>query len=195
MTNTTATTEHAEFLSLVPALEIRACIRFRYLNPVDRDDAVADAIAYAYGSFLRLKKRGKDPTDFPAAFTKFVVMAVARGRAIGRKFTSRDVLSAHAQRRHSVTVHRIDDGISNGGGWWRDLIIDLRTNVADQAAFNVDFCEWIDTLSTVKQNVTKLLAEGHATAETAELAAVSPGRVSQLRRELAASWTDFQGDR
>jgi hypothetical protein len=191
MINSTFATEHAEFLSLLPGLELWARTRFRFRNAADRDDAVADAIAYGYASFLRLKQRGKDPSAFLVAFSKFVVMAVANGRAIGRKFSSRDIMCAHSLRSHCVAVHGFDDPLPDGEGWWRDMIADLRTNVADQAAFNVDFPAWIGTLSTVKQQVTKLLAHGHGTDVTAELAAMSAGRVSQLRRELAKSWDSF----
>jgi hypothetical protein len=194
MIHSTIRPEHTEFLALIPGLETWARIRFRSLNRTDREDAVADAIAYGYASFLALMERGKNPRDFPVAFSKYVVMAVGSGRAIGRKLSSRDVMSKHAHRRHSVTVHRFDDPLPRGDGWWSDMIADLRTHVADQAAFAVDFPDWLGSLSDVKQEITRLLAHGHPATETAEMADVSTGRVSQIRRELAQSWAEFHGD-
>jgi len=191
MINTTQTLEHTEFLSLVAFLETWARIRFRFRNSADRDEAVADTIAYGYAAFVSLKMRGKDPSAFPVVFSKFVVMAVAKGRSLGRKFSSQDVMCTNGQCNHRLTVHRFDDPIVDGGGWWRDMIADLRTNVADAAAFNVDFPAWIGTLPAMKQHVAKLLAHGYATDAAAELVGLSPGRISQLRRELSVSWDAF----
>jgi hypothetical protein len=179
--------QHA-FLALLPKLEAIARAAFASIRcRHGRADAVADVVAYGFASFLRLKQRGKDPNAFPVAFSKFVVMAVRNGRAIGREFSSRDVMSKHAQRRHDITVHRLDDPLPDQGGWWRDMVIDLRTNVADQAAFNVDFPEWMGTLPAVKQHVTRLLAAGYATDATAELADISAGRVRVVVRRCVAS--------
>ncbi len=45
----------------VPAAALRthARIRFRHLNLIDREEAVTNVAAYAFASFLRLKKRGR----------------------------------------------------------------------------------------------------------------------------------------
>src|SRR5437773_1813638 len=68
---------------------------------------------------------------------------------------------------------------------------DREEAVADQAAFNIDFPAWLATLPDVKRRVAELLAHGHGTTEAATLAGLSSGRVSQLRRELAAAWSAF----
>jgi hypothetical protein len=78
-----------------------------------------------------------------------------------------------------------------GGGWWRDLALDRRGRVDEQAAFNIDFPAWLATLPAVKRRVAEKLARGHGTGEAARVTGVSAGRVSQLRRELADSWFDF----
>jgi hypothetical protein len=191
VTETANPPKHAEFLSLVPGVEAHARIRFRHLNPSDREEAVADAVAYGFASFLRLTRRGKEPTAFPVAFSRFTAQAVSNGRAVGRRFTSRDVMAWPAQRRRGVTVHRFDDPTPDGGGWWRDVAAGSRAGVADQAAFNIDFPKWLSALTAVKRRVAKLLAQGHPTGATAGLVGVSPARVSQIRQELAASWSAF----
>ena len=57
---------HAAFLSLVPQLRTYARFRFRHLRPGDRE-VVAEVVAYAFASVLRLRARGKNPAAFPAA--------------------------------------------------------------------------------------------------------------------------------
>jgi hypothetical protein len=179
---------HATFESLVPRLRTHARVRFRHLRPADRDEAVADVIAYGFVSFLRLKERGKDPATFPAVFAHFVAQAVANGRGVVRRLSARDLLGR--PRGERVTIRKLDDPMP-GGGWWRDLTLDRRARVDEQAAFNIDFPAWLATLSAVKRHVAELLARGHGTDEVALGTGVSAGRVSQLRRELADSWFDF----
>ena len=182
---------HAAFVSLMPLLQTHARVRFRYLNPTDREEAVADVVAYGFASFLRLKERGKDPTAFPAVFAHFVAKAVANERGIVRRLSARDLLAR--SRGERVTVHKLDDPMP-GGGWWRNLALDRRVRVDEQAAFNIDFPAWLASLSAVKRRVAELLARGHATDEAARVTGLSSGRVSQLRRELADSWFDFHAD-
>jgi DNA-directed RNA polymerase specialized sigma24 family protein len=176
------------FESLVPRLRTHARVRFRHLRPADREEAVADVLAYGFASFLRLKERGKDPTAFAAVFAHFVAKAVANGRGVVRRLSTRDLLGR--PRGERVTIRKLDDPMP-GGGWWRDLTLDRRARVDEQAAFNIDFPAWLATLSAVKRHVAELLARGYRTDEAASVTGLSAGRVSQLRRELADSWFDF----
>lgn len=182
---------HAAFESLMPRLRTHARARFRHLNATDREEAVAEVVAYGFVSFLRLTKRGKDPAMFAAVFAHFVAKAVANGRGVVRRLSTRDLLGR--PRGERVAVHKLDDPMPDGG-WWRDLALDRRVRVDDQAIFNIDFPAWLGTLSAVKRHVAELLARGHATDEAASQTGLSPGRVSQLRRELADSWSDFHAD-
>lgn len=179
---------HAAFESLMPRLRTHARVRFRHLNPSDREEAVAEVVAYGFVSFLRLKERGKDPAVFPTAFAHFIAKAVANGRGVVRRLSARDLMARTRGAR--VAVHKLDDPMPDGG-WWRDLALDRRVRVDDQAAFNIDFPAWLGTLPVVKRRVAELLARGHATDDTASQTGLSAGRVSQLRRELADSWSDF----
>jgi len=181
---------HAAFLSLLPRLQVHARVRFRHLNFTEREEAVADAVAYAYVSYLRLTRRGRNPTDFPTAFAHFVARAVANGRRVVRRLSVRDLMAARS-RGERACVHHLDDPMPDGGCWWRDAATDWRVAVPEQAAFNLDFPAWLDTLPTPKRELAGLLAHGHGTGEAAGLTGLSAGRVSQLRRELAASWVAF----
>jgi hypothetical protein len=179
---------HAAFESLLPRLRTHARVRFRHLNPSDREEVVADVIAYGFASFLRLAERGKDPAAFPAVFAHFVAKAVANGRRVTPRLSTRDLLGRPRAAR--AAVHKLDDPMPDGG-WWRDLAVDRRVRVDEQAAFNVDFPAWLATLPAVKRRAAELLARGHRTDEVAAAARLSAARVSQLRRELADSWFDF----
>ncbi|MFO0800927.1 MAG: hypothetical protein U0804_25965 [Gemmataceae bacterium] len=188
---TPTATDHPDFLALLPGLERHARGRFRYLRPADRDDAVADVVAYGFASYLRLRRRGKDPAAFPAAFARFTARAVANGRAVGRTCGTRDVLAPAARRRHGCAVHRLEAPAPRWPMWWQDVLADPRADVPGQAAFAVDFPTWLASLTAVKRRVARLLAYGYGTGATARLAGVSPGRVSQLRAALADSWAAF----
>lgn len=179
---------HAAFLSVLPHLRAHARYRFRHRNATDREDAVADVVAYGFASFLRLRRRGKDPAKFPAMFAHFVARAVGNGRRVVRTPTAGDLMAR--PRGERVTLRPLD-APKPGGGWWRDMALDRRVRVADQAAFHIDVSAWLAALPAVKRRVAELLARGHGTGDAAGLADLSPGRVSQLRRELAASWAAF----
>jgi hypothetical protein len=190
MTESAPPSGHAAFLPLLPHLRACARFRFRHLTPIDREEAIADAVAYAFVSFLRLSRRGKDPTAFPTAFAHFVARAVANGRRVVRRLSVRD-LTAVRPRGERVRLHRLDDPMPDGDGWWRDVALDRRVAVPAQAAFNLDFPAWLDTLPAPQRQLAELLAHGHGTVEAADLTGLSAGRVSQLRRELATSWSAF----
>jgi len=183
--------DQTEFLGLLPAIATHARIHFRYLRANDRDEALCDAVANAFVAFVRLKVRGKNPNEFPSALARYAALGVRNGRHVGRPSTTRDVLSRQSQRRRGFAVHGFDDLTPNGTAWWRDAVHDSRVNVASQAAFNVDFPSWLETLPVHKRKVATLLARGFRTDSTARLINISPGRVSQIRRELAASWEAF----
>jgi hypothetical protein len=78
---------------------------------------------------------------------------------------------------------------------WRDwLAEDNRVSPADEACFQIDFEDWLDGLPGRDRRVAELLAAGEMTGDVVWMVGVSPGRVSQLRRELAESWQEFQGE-
>ena len=102
----------------------------------------------------------------------------------------RDVMAVRP-RGNRAHVHYLGDPMPDGDGWWRDAVLARRTTVPAQVAFNLDFPAWLTTLPATTRRVAELLARGHGTGEAAGLAGLSAGRVSQLRRELATSWSAF----
>lgn len=98
-------------------------------------------------------------------------------------------------RGERINIDRLSEPMP-GGGWWRDAAVDRRVRVDDQPPFNLDFPAWLGTLPTLKRRVAELLARGHGAggAGLTGLTGLSAGRLSQLRRELAASWSAFHAD-
>jgi DNA-binding NarL/FixJ family response regulator len=177
----------------LPAVGRHARRAFRSHPPADRDEFAAAAVALAWEAAVRLAARGKDPAAFPATVVKFAVLAVLNGRRVGGGATTRDVLEPAARRRRGFTFRSLDDP-RPGGGWWRDLVADPRTPVPAQAAFNLDFPAWLAALPPRLRRIARLLARGLGTAQAAARLGVTPARVSQVRRELAAAWHAFHGE-
>jgi hypothetical protein len=65
---------------------------------------------------------------------------------------------------------------------------------ADIARTRIDFSDWLGSLKRRDRRVAAFLASGETTEAAAKKFKVSDGRISQLRKELAASWRQFVGD-
>jgi len=114
---------------------------------------------------------------------------------VGNRLNVHDVLSSHCQRRKGIAVERIDHFDEEDGQWQEAVVVDTRTApVPDIVAFRCDFPAWLDTLSRRNRKITLTLASNESTNGVARKFRVSPGRISQLRRELAKSWRTFVGD-
>jgi uncharacterized protein YerC len=53
---------------------------------------------------------------------------------------------------------------------------------------------WFRSLARKKRRIAKLLATGETTSKVASVVGLSPGRISQLRRELQTSWLVMQDE-
>ena len=74
------------------------------------------------------------------------------------------------------------------------MVEDRNATPADVARVRIDFGSWLGTLSRRDRRIAEILSVGETTGNVASRFHVSPGRVSQLRRELAQSWHEFQAD-
>src|SRR4051812_4210781 len=110
-----------------------------------------------------------------------------------------DVYHREAQRRDGFRLISLDSGeeiaaVPSATDAWRErLAEDNRISPADEAAFRLDFAAWLEGLTPRKRRIAELLAEGHEGLVVARAVGCSPGRVSQVRAELEASWREFQG--
>ena len=182
------------FLAMLPAIEAQARFAFRRLDPEAREDAIQETIANALVAFVRLVQREKTNVAFPTALVRFAVAQIHDGRRVGNRLNVRDVLSPYAQQQKGIRVERLDRFDEEDNEWVEAVVEDDRTPIPDQVAFRCDFPAWLERLSRRNRRIAEALAVGHTTSAEARRFRVSPGRISQLRRDLQRSWQEFQGE-
>ena len=183
-------TPHAIFLSFLHRIQLHARVHFRDVRcPQQRDDAVAEVVAIAWKWFLRLTERGKDVRAFVSTLAVLAALAVRSGRRVCGQEKAKDVLSPRAQQRRGFVVRTLP-----GNALEEALCDNTRTPPDEQAAFRCDFPVWLASLSNRDCRVVGCLAQGDRTLDVANKFGLSPGRVSQLRRQFHQDWQAFCGD-
>jgi hypothetical protein len=200
---------HAAFLAIVPKIEMRARIAFAFCKCANqRADKVAETVALAWKWFVRLQKRGKNAATFPGVFGILVARAVASGRRIAGGERVNDVMSGLAQRKHgysviglsgddSVPIHELlSDPISRKtfDALEERLTDNTQTPVPDQAAFRIDFPQWLKTLPVRERTMVQALMRDEQANDLSKKFGVSEGRISQLRSKFRTDWASFCGE-
>jgi DNA-directed RNA polymerase specialized sigma24 family protein len=189
----------ALFLAHLSRFEAHAWFAFRRVGcPHTRADRVAETVALAWRHFATLSRRGKKPEQFVTTLALRCSQAVKAGRRLAGCETGQDVLSPVARVRHGLSVVRLPD---HDRAFDRHPLPDelaealadnTKSAVPEQAAFRVDFPRWRASLRRRDRRVLDALAGGERTADAARRFKLSPGRVSQLRREFEEGWEQFQ---
>ena len=187
---------HAAFVALLPRIERHARIAFRHLGcPQSRDDAVAEAVALAWRSYLRLVERGKDPAQFVSRFAGYAARAVRRGRRVCGQEAGQEVLSPRAQARHGFAVLRLPQHTTLEGSPLEEALLDNAvTPPPEAAAFRIDFPAWLATWPERDRRLIEALGLGERTLALAQQFGLTPGRISQKRRQYHDDWERFCGD-
>ena len=187
---------HAAFLALLPRIERHARICFRHLGcPQGRDDAVAETVALSWAWYLRLVERGKDPADFVSTFAGYAARAVRRGRRVCGQEAGQEVLSPRAQARHDFAVLRLLQRTTLNGSPLEEALLDNAvTPPPEAAAFRIDFPAWLATWPERDRRLIEALGLGERTRALADQFGLTPGRISQKRREYHGDWERFCGD-
>ena len=190
----TASGWHAGFLAMLPAIRRNAQIAFRGLSGEAREDAIQEVVANALVAYVRLVELGKVELAYPSVLARYAVAQIRVGRRVGTRANSKDVLSRSAQLM-GIVVERLDKRDKNTGQWKEAVVQDTHNaSVPDIVAFRIDFVDWLQRHSNRNRRIAEALAVGHTTADVARRFRLSPGRISQLRRELHESWQEFQGE-
>ena len=100
--------------------------------------------------------------------------------------------SCHVQK--GVAVQSLHCWDRQDQQWQEILVEDRNATPADLAASRIDFPAWLATLSRRNRRIALRLADGDAAGSVARRFGISPGRISQLRRELAEAWQAFHGE-
>jgi hypothetical protein len=198
-----------DFLPLLTVVQRHASVVFRTLPEVEREEAIAEAVAAAYVAYRRLRDRGIDPArEFPSMMATFAVRQVRDGRRVGGRRSSKDVLSPRAQRRHGFRVqslpmstrrsheevHTTIHGQGRMDCFEEMLHEDRKTPVPEQAAFRIDWPEFMRSLSQRDRWLATFLSLGNSAKEAAEKFRLSQGRVTQLRQGWCREWRARQGE-
>ena len=185
---------HVEFLRMLPVIQESASVAFRHLPSEARQEAIQDVAVGALVAFVRLVELGKRHLAYPTVLARYGIAQFRCGRRSGSRLNVRDVSSPYAQRKKKFVVARLDRFCAKQDVWREVLVEDKRATPADIAAVRIDFADWLKSLSRRLRRIANLLATGESTAVAAMKFRVSPGRISQIRRELERSWRTFQGE-
>jgi hypothetical protein len=184
----------AAFLaSVLPKVVSHGRVYFRHLKSAElKEEYVAEMIALTWKWHLRLAERGKDSTRFPTALATFAARAVRSGRRLAGMDRARDVLSPQARQRHGFTVGKLPDYSALDGSPLHEALHDNTRSPPDQQAmFRIDFPSWRASRTERDRGVLDDLMLGERTSDVAGKHGLSPGRVSQLRREFHDDWEFF----
>src|SRR5262249_53883071 len=121
--------------------------------------------------------------------------AVKAGRRLCGAERAKDVLSPRAQARRGFALASLPPASTLAGNALEKALRDnTRSPPDEQAAFRIDFPCWLGTLCERDRRVAEDLLAGDGTVEVARRYGLSPGRVSQLRRQFLDGWRRFCGD-
>ena len=133
---------------------------------------------------------GRRSPAYAAPLARYAVRRFQAGRRLGSRLNTLDVLSPYRRRGHECRVRSLESWDDGDVRWQTVVVEDRRSGPAETAAVRLDFAEWLRQLSPRRRRVARWLAGGEATA--ARRLAVTPGRISQYRRELEGAWRAFQ---
>jgi hypothetical protein len=182
------------FLEMLPAIRNQANVAFRDLPPQRQEDLIAEVTANAFVAYTRLVERGLADIAYPTPLALFAIKQVRSGRRVGVTLNVRDVGSRYCQKVKGVTVESLDRFDKEESEWQEIVVGDKKSGPAEVAAIRLDFTAWLQTLPRRSREIAKTLAVGETTSNVARKYRVSPGRVSQVRRELKQSWEAFRGE-
>jgi hypothetical protein len=196
---------HAQFLVILPRVELHGRIYFRFLSPDQKADLIQEMRALAWKWYLQLNERGKNPCEFMKAFTTLLARAVFCGRRLVGSLKAKHVMNPFTQRRHGFAVeplpmsprtsHEQLYALPNGQELHNAFEDRLRDNtttlVPDQVQFRVDWPAWLATLSGRERRMIRVMAKNESTKDLARQFDLSPARISQKRCEFRDEWQRF----
>ena len=172
--------------SVLPVVRAYAYRAFAGYDAERREEYVAEAVSAAFVSFVSLLKRGRARRVTAGRLAYFAVKHVRNGRHVGGSQNgARDAMTTR-DGRSPIRFGTIDDLPTV----FHDALVDnTQSPVSEQAAFRIDFAEFLSGQSEKKQEVAVLLAQGHRGKDVATMVGLTPGRVTQIRQELDTEWS------
>jgi len=176
-------------------LRSRAHCTFRHLGADRREEAEAEVLATTFSWACRAAERGR--LDHLTAYwcINFAARQFRQGRRMAG-YSSDCAMSDAARVRHGLVVHSLDEpfGTNPEGREMTRLgsLADVGEEDPAQAARRRhDYPAMLQNASDKAARTFKFLAESNGAGPQTELASelmVSPGRITQLKAELAAAF-------
>jgi hypothetical protein len=183
-----------QFVAMLPEIERLLKVAFRNIPPGGRADACEEGLFHCVWSYLQLYEQNRAEAATASSLVWYAMLQVRRGRVAGCRMNGREVLSRYAQIGHGFRVVPLQHDDPDDDAWVNDVVESRNTSVLDQIAIRMDFRSWLNSLGRRTRRIAVDLAKGFRTSEVSQKYSVTPGRISQLRRELQASWQQFQGE-
>jgi hypothetical protein len=179
---------------ILPRIERYARHALSSLRGEAKDDAMCEVVASCVCAYRRLFQRKEIERAFASTLVRYAVALYYRGRRVGTSQCSHDVYFAHALKKARIEIRSMGTPREQRAEWMECLTENCRTPVPDQAHFRVEFPLWLRTQTRRDRQITERLSLGYSTKEVADKFKLSPGRISQIRRELYDSWHQFCGE-
>ena len=179
---------------MLPSIRRTAEFQLAGLHAEAKEDAITEIVASCYVAYFRLAERGKESLAYPSVLAGYAIRQYRAGRRVGSRARRNDVYTRYCRQKNGHELCHIGAPAEQVGGWNEYLIDNTVSPVPDQAAFRIDFQDWLGTLTARARQVVEELARGERVTDVSHRVGVSPGRVSQLRRELHEKWQTFQGE-
>ena len=178
------------FESFLKALRFQfryACRFIRHRN--EKEEAIQEMTALAFSLYKRLREHGR--TDiYSTPIGDYAIRYYFNGRRL-TGMSATDVTSPRCQQLDRAVVHGLEYRSRLDNRVREICVYDKHHTPATIACFIIDFEEWTKTLDARKRDILYAIIGGDSTGELAKRFCVSPGRISQLRQELTASWHEF----
>ncbi len=183
------------YAKMLPSIKKHARINFRHLKPEEKEERVQNVLANTWEALVNLARRGKLDKAFPSVLANFAEKQTRDHRITGGHLNIKDILSKYCQDRTGTVVQRLDKFNAQDDCWEEAVVQDTRNSpVPDIVAFRCDFADWLKSLKRRDRRIAEFLSLGNRTSDASRKFRVSAGRISQLRKELAANWRRFIGD-
>ncbi len=190
----TIAARNAAFVRMMPVIRRNARLRLRHLPAAEREEAEQEIVASAFVAFARLVGRRQGHRAYATPLADFAIKGFRMGRRTSARLNRNDVTSHYCRRHSGVTMQSLQRWNEQEGQWDELLIEDRHATPADIAMLRIDFWSWLASLPRRDRWIAWLLAAGEAVRDIAQRFGVTPGRISQMRRELCDSWHLFTAD-
>jgi hypothetical protein len=187
---TIAATDHDKFLKMMPVFRFQASRAFSDLCPDQHQDCLAEVVGHAWQAFVRLSQKGKTDQANAWSLSRFAIRAVRSGRRTGNRQNCHEITSLIRSRHRGFKEAR--PTVKANSSWLESVMTDHRARPDELAINRMDFAAWLGQLSPLKRQIAEFLSIGESTRNAADHFGLTAGRISQIRKELEASWSQFQ---